>query len=89
MAVAAISSDESVCSTREPIAIRKNTIKSSFGSVTSSTNHTGIRFVSLRRYSIVILLNGRNVDWIMPNGATWYRYNNECQRWKQAFERFE
>lgn len=41
VAVAAISSDESFCSTREPIAIRKSTIIRSFGSGASTTNHAG------------------------------------------------
>nr|XP_024389670.1 uncharacterized protein LOC112289022 isoform X3 [Physcomitrium patens] len=42
VAVAAISSDESFCSTREPIAIRKSTIIRSFGSGASTTNHAGM-----------------------------------------------
>lgn len=43
VAVAAISSDESVGSTREPtISIRKTTIKNSFASVASTTNQGSI-----------------------------------------------
>lgn len=42
VAVAAISSDESVCSAREPMSIRITNMKNSFGSVPSTTNHSGL-----------------------------------------------